>query len=71
MESGPPRAPALRCWSRPLHAGRQRDHHKLVQGWPTQNGVDWEADLRDVKQNALHEEVLMHPKCDREGDATA
>jgi hypothetical protein len=45
--------------------------HKLVQSWSTQNDVEWEADLRDNKKDALRAEALCHPECDKEGDATA
>jgi hypothetical protein len=46
------------------------DCHKLVQGWPTQNGVKGEIDLRDIEENALRVKVLKCPECDREGDTS-
>jgi hypothetical protein len=45
--------------------------HKLLQSWSTQNGVEWEADLRNIEEDALCAEVLCRPKCDWEGDAIA
>jgi hypothetical protein len=45
--------------------------HKLVQGRPAQNGIEGEAELRDVEQDIFHAEVLMRPECDREGDTSA
>jgi hypothetical protein len=45
--------------------------HKLVQGRPAQNGIEGEADLRDVEQDTFRAEVLKRPECDREGDTSA
>jgi hypothetical protein len=47
------------------------DGHELVQGRPTQNSIEGEVDLRDVKEDALHAVVLRHLKYHQEGDATA
>jgi hypothetical protein len=47
------------------------DCHKLVSGWPTQNGVEVEVDLYDIEEDTLRAEVLKHPECDWEGDTTA
>jgi hypothetical protein len=44
--------------------------HKLIQGWPTQDGVEGEADLRDIEDDALRVKVLKHPERNREGDTT-
>jgi hypothetical protein len=44
--------------------------HKLVQSWSAQNGIEREADLRNIEEDTLRAEALCHPKCDREGDAT-
>jgi hypothetical protein len=40
-------------------------HHKLVQSWSAQNGVEREADLRNIEEDALRAEVLCHPECDQ------
>jgi hypothetical protein len=45
-------------------------HHKLVQSWSAQDGIEREADLRNIEEDALHAEVLCHPECDQKGDAT-
>jgi hypothetical protein len=45
--------------------------HELVQSWSAQYSIEWEADLRNVEEDALCAEVLCRPECDREGDATA
>jgi hypothetical protein len=47
------------------------DYHKLVQGWPAQNGIKGEIDLCDIKEDTLCVNVLRHPECDQEGDTTA
>jgi hypothetical protein len=44
--------------------------HELVQGWPAKDGIEWEVDLCNIEDDALHMVVLKHPKCGREGDAT-
>jgi hypothetical protein len=44
---------------------------KLVQGRPAQNGIEGEADIRDVKHDTFRAKVLRHPECDREGDTSA
>jgi hypothetical protein len=44
--------------------------HKLVQGWPTLNDIEWEVDLHDVEEDTLRVEVLRRPECNREGDTT-
>jgi hypothetical protein len=46
-------------------------YHKLVQGRPAQNGIEWEGDLHDVKQDTFRTEVLRRPECDRERDTSA
>jgi hypothetical protein len=40
--------------------------HEPVQGWPPDNGVKREVDLRDVKLDVFCTEVLFRPKCNRE-----
>jgi hypothetical protein len=45
--------------------------HELVQDRPADDGLEWEVDLRDVKDDALCAVVLRHPEYHREGDATA
>jgi hypothetical protein len=47
------------------------DGHELVQGRPTNDGVEGEVDLHDVEDDALRAVVLRCLKHDREGDATA
>jgi hypothetical protein len=42
--------------------------NKLVQSWSTQDGVEWEADLRDVEEDAFRAEALCRPECDWEVD---
>jgi hypothetical protein len=44
--------------------------HKLIQGRPTQNGIEGEADLHDVEQDTFRVEVLKCPECDWEGDTS-
>jgi hypothetical protein len=44
--------------------------HKLVHGWPTQNGIEGEVDLCDVEEDAVCAKVLRRPKCDQEGDTS-
>jgi hypothetical protein len=46
------------------------DGHELVQGWPANDVIEVEVDLRDVEDDALHAVVLKRPECDREGDVT-
>jgi hypothetical protein len=46
------------------------DGHELVQGWPTNDGIEGEVDLHDVKDDALHTVVLRRPERHEEGDAT-
>jgi hypothetical protein len=36
------------------------DDHKLVQGWPANDGVEGEVDLCDVTDDALCAVVLRH-----------
>jgi hypothetical protein len=38
--------------------------HKLVQSWSSQDGVEWEADLRGVEKDALRANDLCRPECD-------
>jgi hypothetical protein len=45
-------------------------YHKLVQSWSAQDGVEREADLHNIEEDALRAEVLCHPECDQEGYAT-
>jgi hypothetical protein len=40
--------------------------HEPVQGWPPDNGVKREVDLRDVELDVFCTEVLFRPKCNRE-----
>jgi hypothetical protein len=47
------------------------NYHKLVQSRPAQNGIEEEADLRDVEQDTFRADVLSLPECDREGDTLA
>jgi hypothetical protein len=42
------------------------DGHEPVQGWPPNDGVKWEVDLRDVELDVLRAEVFLRPKCNRE-----
>jgi hypothetical protein len=45
--------------------------HKLVQGWSAQDGIEREANLRNVKEDTFCAEALCRPECDREADAIA
>jgi hypothetical protein len=45
------------------------DGHELIQGCPTNGGVEWEVDVHDVKDDALRAVVLRRHECHREGDA--
>jgi hypothetical protein len=55
-----------------LELGSVMSHrHELVQSWSAQSGVEWEADLRNIEEDALCAEVPCRSECDREGDATA
>jgi hypothetical protein len=62
---------AIGGWHLQDQVSKVSDRHKLVQGWPAQNGVEGEADLCDVNQDALCAEVLGCPECDWERDTTA
>jgi hypothetical protein len=42
-----------------------RHRHKPIQSWSAQNGVEGEADLRDVEQDALRAKVLGRPESNR------
>jgi hypothetical protein len=44
--------------------------HELVHGWLADDGIEREADLRDVKDDALCAVVLKRPERHREGEAT-
>jgi hypothetical protein len=43
--------------------------HKLVQGRPTNDGIEWEVNLRNVELDVLSVEVLLGPECYQECDA--
>jgi hypothetical protein len=47
------------------------DGHELVQGWPIDDGMEGDVDLRDVKDDALRVVVLRRTEHHLEGDATA
>jgi hypothetical protein len=43
--------------------------HEPVQGWPTNDGIEWVVNLCNVELYVLRAEVFLGPECDREGDA--
>jgi hypothetical protein len=43
--------------------------HEPVQGWPADDGVEGEVNLRDVELDVPRAEVLLGPKCYQECDA--
>jgi hypothetical protein len=40
--------------------------HKLVQSQPTDDGIEWEVDVSDIKDNVLRIIVLCYPEVDRQ-----
>jgi hypothetical protein len=46
------------------------DDHELVRGQPTNDDIQGEVHLRNIKDDALCVVVLKHPECDRQGDTT-
>jgi hypothetical protein len=40
--------------------------HEPVQGWPPNDGVKGEVDLRDIELDVFRAEVFLRPKCNRE-----
>jgi hypothetical protein len=60
----------IRSWHLQDQIPIMRPCHKPVQSWSTQDGVEGEADLRDVEQDALRAEVLGRPESNQEGDTT-
>jgi hypothetical protein len=40
-------------------------NHKPVQGQPTDDGVEWEVDVYNIKDSALGAIVLYNPEGDR------
>jgi hypothetical protein len=43
--------------------------HEPVQGWPANDGVEREVNLRNVELDVLCAEVFLYPECNREHDA--
>jgi hypothetical protein len=37
--------------------------NELVQSWSAQYGIEWEADLRNIEEDALRAEVFCRPEC--------
>ena len=44
------------------------DFHELGQGWIPEDGVVWQADVRDVEVDELSAVVLAFPEGDRQAD---
>jgi hypothetical protein len=43
--------------------------HEPVQGWPANDGIEWEVNLRNIELDVLSAEVLIGPECNQECDA--
>jgi hypothetical protein len=42
--------------------------HEPVQGRPANDGVEGEVNFRNLELDVLSAEVVLRPKCDRQGD---